>query len=261
MEFVAMNGISYLSLDDELMELMYHAGFSHLNLALVSSDKTVRETTKRPHTLEAYLKIVRQAHVLGFKVVSYQILGLANESLDSMIQTLAFNARLPVLLGASPFYRIPDAPIARGRELTETDYVRARLTAMAIETEGFCRDEIYTLFVTTRIVNFLKGLPLQTSMDFETLMKQRSFTPRIEIGFELLRQFAESGRMYFWTRRGLVENKRFRTELFRRVLARAGSVTCQNGKSICSLSYLVSSEETPYAPRAQSQLRRLFDRM
>ena len=65
MEFVAMNGISYLSLDDELMELMYRAGFSHFNLALVSSDKTVRETTKRPHTLKAYLKVVRKAHQLS----------------------------------------------------------------------------------------------------------------------------------------------------------------------------------------------------
>ena len=96
------------------LELMYQAGFSHLNLALVSSDKTVRETTKRPHTLEAYVRVVSKAHALGFKIVSYQILGLPNETLDSMIQTLAFNARLPVLLGASPFYQTPNAPIARG---------------------------------------------------------------------------------------------------------------------------------------------------
>src|SRR5439155_29259 len=111
MEFVAMNGISYLSLDDELLELMFQAGFTSLNLALVSSDKTVRETTKRPHTLEAYVKGVNKAYQLGFKIVSYQILGLPNESLDSMIQTLAFNAGLPVLLGASPFYRTPNSPI------------------------------------------------------------------------------------------------------------------------------------------------------
>jgi hypothetical protein len=195
------------------------------------------------------LKIVRKAHALGFKVVSYQILGLPNESLASMIQTLAFNARLPVLLGASPFYQTPNAPIARSLDLTETDYVRARLTAMAIETDGFCRDEIYTLFVTTRIVNFLKGLPLSSSIDLQTLLNQQSPTSRIEIGFELLREFAESGRMYFWTRGGLVENKRFRPELFRRVLARAGSVTCQNGKSIDALGYLASYEETPYAPK------------
>ena len=247
MTFVAMNGISYLSLEDELLELMYQAGFSHLNLALVSSDKTVRETTKRPHTLKAYLKVVRKAHALGFKVVSYQILGLPNESLESMIQTLAFNARLPVLLGASPFYRTPDAPIARGLPLTEKDYVRARLTAMAIETEGFSRDEIYTLFVTTRILNFLKGLPLSSSIELKTLLTQHSLTPRTEIGFDLLRKFAESGRMYFSTRRGNVENKRFRAEVFRRVIAQAASVTCQNGKSIGSLAYLVSSKKAPSA--------------
>ena len=140
MEFVAMNGISYLSLDDEFLELMHQAGFSHLNLALVSSDKTVRETTKRPHTLEAYVKVVNKAYALGFKIVSYQILGLPNESLDSMIQTLAFNARLPVLLGASPFYQTPNSPIARGLELTESDFIKARLTALAIETDHFKRD-------------------------------------------------------------------------------------------------------------------------
>jgi hypothetical protein len=198
----------------------------------VSSDKTVRETTKRPHTLEAYLKVVYRAHALGFKIVSYQILGLLNESLQSMIQTLAFNARLPVLLGASPFYRTPDAPIARGLELTERDYVRGRLTAMAIETAGFNRNEIYTLFVTTRIINFLKGLPLASSTDLETLLQQRSVAGRTEIGFELLRNLAESGRMYFWTKRELIENRRFRADVFRRVISQAGTVTCQNGKMI-----------------------------
>jgi radical SAM superfamily enzyme YgiQ (UPF0313 family) len=238
-----MNGISYLSLDDELLELMYQAGFSHLNLALVSSDKTVRETTKRPHTLEAYLKVVHRAHALGFKIVSYQILGLPNESLQSMIQTLAFNARLPVLLGASPFYRTPDAPIARGLELTAPDYVRARLTAMAIETDAFSRDEIYTLFVTTRIINFLKGLPLSSSTDLETLLKQHSFAERAEIGFTLLRNFAESGRMYFWTKRGLVENRHFRADVFRRVISQARTITCQNGKSISVLGYVDSPSE------------------
>jgi hypothetical protein len=45
---------------------------------------------------------------------------------------LAFNARLPVLLGASPFYRTPNSPIARGLELDESDFIKARLTALAI---------------------------------------------------------------------------------------------------------------------------------
>jgi hypothetical protein len=232
MEFVAMNGISYLSLDDELLELMHRAGFSHLNLALVSSDKTVRETTKRPHTLEAYLRVVRKAHALGFKIVSYQILGLSNESLDSMIQTLAFNARLPVLLGASPFYRTPNSPIARGLQLMEADLIKARLTALAIETDSFDRDDIYTLFVTTRIINFLKGLPLSSSSDLSTLAKQPCPDPRASIGFELLKRLAETGRLHFWTKQGPVENMKFRPELFGRVLSETVVVTTQDGRPI-----------------------------
>ena len=218
----------------------------------MSSDKTVRETTKRPHTLDAYLKVVHRAHALGFKIVSYQILGLPNESLQSMIQTLAFNARLPVLLGASPFYRTPDAPIARGLELTERDYVRARLTALAIQTDAFSRDEIYTLFVTTRIINFLKGLSLSSSTDLETLVKQRSFPERAKIGFELLRNLAESGRMYFWTKRGLVENRRFRADVFRRVISQAGTVTCKNGKMIDVGDFVSSFSERRHGTKARN---------
>jgi len=232
MEFVAMNGISYLSLDGELLELMYQAGFSHLNLALVSSDKTVRETTKRPHTLEAYLKVVHRAHKLGFKIVSYQILGLPNESLDSMVQTLAFNARLPVLLGASPFYRTPDAPIARGINLTNQDYVKARVTALAIETENFCRDDIYTLFVATRVINFVKGLPIDRSTALDHLFDHPWASQRTGLGMSLLKRLTETGRLSFSTRDGLRENQRFRPELFFRVFAQAGTIGCLNGESI-----------------------------
>jgi radical SAM superfamily enzyme YgiQ (UPF0313 family) len=232
MEFVAMNGISYLSLDEELLELMYEAGFSHLNLALVSSDKTVRETTKRPHTLEAYVRVVNKAHELGFKIVSYQILGLPNEPLDSMIQTLAFNARLPVLLGASPFYLTPDAPIARGLILNEADYVKARLTALGIESGGFSRDDIYTLFVAIRVINFLKGLPLLENTALGDLYDCRWSDPKIALGFAALARLRETGRLNFCTRRGWRESFRFRPELLYRALAEAGAIGCLNGRRI-----------------------------
>ena len=232
MQFVAMNGISYLSLDEELLGLMFQAGFSHLNLALVSSDKTVRETTKRPHTLEAYLKIVHRARALGFQIVSYQILGLPNEGLDSMIQTLAFNTRLPVLLGASPFYRIPASPIARGLDFTEEDYVKARLTAMAVETNEFRREDIYSLFITTRIINFLKGLRLSASTDVNALLDCSWPEDRTRIGFELLRLVRKTHRWFFWTNSGLSENSKFRPEIFFRVLGQAGEIGCQNGQRI-----------------------------
>ena len=250
MEFVAMNGISYLSLDDELLELMWKAGFSQLNLALVSSDKTVRETTKRPHTLEMYLKVVRKAVQLGFKIVSYQILGLPNESLESMIQTLAFNARLPVLLGASPFYRTPASPIARGLELNEDDYIRARLTAMAVETDQFHREDIYTLFVATRIINFIKSLAICAPADLLQLLDERWTDPRTRIGIELLNYLRQTGRLYFWTRNGLVSNERFNSELFARILAEARVITGQSG-GITVANYASSLGPTVFASSAR----------
>jgi radical SAM superfamily enzyme YgiQ (UPF0313 family) len=246
MQFVAMNGISYLSLDDELLELMHRAGFSNLNLALVSSDKTVRETTKRPHTLEAYVKVVNTAHQLGFKIVSYQILGLPNETLGSMIQTLAFNARLPVLLGASPFYQTPNAPIARGLHLTDTDYIQARLTALAIETEHFTRDDIYTLFVTTRIINFLKGLPISRSAGLTELMTHPWPDPRTRIGFESLSLLLRTGRLHSWTGSKFVPNNRFRADLFVTILSRIEAVGCQNGLAVDVHSVLPASSQSDF---------------
>jgi radical SAM superfamily enzyme YgiQ (UPF0313 family) len=232
MEFVAMNGISYLSLDDELLELMLAAGFTRLNLALVSSDKTIRETTKRPHTLGQYLEIVRKAHALGFKIVSYQILGLPDETVPSMVQTLAVNAGLPVLLGASPFYRTPNAPIARGLALTPADFVRARLTAMAVESRHFTRDDIYTLFVTTRIINFLKGLPVDGTASLAELLERSWPGARTEMGIELLIRLLRTKKLYLWTADGLIENRRFKRELFETVLAQAGVIGCINGGRI-----------------------------
>lgn len=250
LQLVAMNGISYLSLDEEMLELMAAAGFSHLNLALVSSDKTVRETTKRPHTLSAYLKVVEKASRLGLKIVSYQILGLPNETLESMIQTLAFNARVPVLLGASPFYQTPNAPIARGIDFTEDDCLRSRLTALGVETKSFDREDIYTLFVSTRIINFLKGLPVSSDTELTALLSRASPDRRSEIGFALLSRMAETQQLYFWTRNGSVENEKFRTEIFLRVLSEAGEIACLNGSRIEVAEFAES-----VAPRSVNRTR------
>jgi radical SAM superfamily enzyme YgiQ (UPF0313 family) len=230
---VAMNGISYLSLDPELLALMREAGFSHLNLALVTSDTTVRQTTKRPHTIQKYLEVVEAAAKLGFKMVSYQILGLPNESLDSMVQTLVFNARLPVLLGASMFYLTPNSPMAADfppRE--ESDIFKARLTAMAIETEHFTRDDIYTLFVTTRIINFLKGL--NGNRDGE----RAALDQRSALGLEILEKLLSEKVLYAATSRGFKALSRFKFDLFEKVWSSLDYITTQSGNAVTICDYL-----------------------
>lgn len=80
-----------------------------------------------------------------------------------MIATILELAHLPVLIGPSPFYLPPATPIASTfPEPSESDFIRARLTAFSIETEHFDRADIYTLYITTRIINFIKGLRFET---------------------------------------------------------------------------------------------------
>lgn len=155
----AMNGVSWEALDPELLGLMARAGFTHLNLSLVSRDPEACRRAGRPPGPGAFEGVVRGAAGLGLRVTAYLILGLPGEDTAGTAATLAYLGRLPVLVGASPFYLPPGAPLAEGRpEPVEADFAAARLTALGADPDPASRDAVYTLFVTARILNFLKGL-------------------------------------------------------------------------------------------------------
>jgi len=235
LRLVAMNGISYLSLDREILELMKRAGFRSLNISLVSANADVLARLKRPHTLSKYLDVVNQAHGLGFDIVSYQILGLPYETLDDMVDTMALMASLPVLIGASIFYLTPGCPIAQEfPEMTESDIFKARSTAMAIETDQFHRDDLYTLFITARIINFLKGLRLkekEVSLQ-EALNEAETAGHREKLGAQILQKLLNEKRLYASTKGGLELLPGFRAETFLKVWMKSQSLRTVRGALI-----------------------------
>jgi radical SAM superfamily enzyme YgiQ (UPF0313 family) len=234
-QLLAMNGVCYWTLDSDILKLMRRAGFTHLNLSLVSTNTGLLKTVQRPAPLKKYREVVRHAAALGFKIVAYQILGLPGDTLSFMIKTLRFNAGLPVLLGASPFYLIPHSPIARRfDEPSETDIYKARLTAMAIETKNFKREDIYTLLITTRILNFLKGLSchkkkiaLSKALTIADKQDARSAT-----GAQILRKLLREKILYAATSRGLEPLPRFKPELFFQLWRKLDSIKTQDHKTI-----------------------------
>lgn len=234
--FVAMNGISYISLDSELLCLMKEAGFTNLNLALVSSDKLVRETTKRPHTIEKYLQIVQEGFELGFQITSYQILGLPMETLESMIQTLRFNAGQPVLMGASLFYLTPNSPIAANfPERNESDIFLARLTSMAIPSEYFEREDIYSLFIITRMLNFLKSakIPKNSSISLnDTFRILENYDSRSYLGVKLFEKLLEEKKLYASTNQGWFSLDKFQYNVFEMVFSGLDKITTLSGGNI-----------------------------
>ena len=234
-QLLAMNGVCYWTLDNNILKLMRQAGFTHLNLSLVSTNTALLKTIQRPNPLKKYQDVVKAAVALGFKVVAYQILGLPGDTLSSMIKTLCFNAKLPVLLGASPFYLIPHSPIARHfSNPSEEDVFKARLTAMAIETKDFKREDLYTLLITTRILNFLKGLSFPSKKI--TLSKALAIASKLDhrsaIGAEILRKLLREKTFYASTSKGFEPLPRFKAELFFQLWRKLGNIKTQGNKNI-----------------------------
>lgn len=216
----AMNGISYMSLDPEMLMLMKRAGFNSLNLSLVSSNEETLQRFRRPHDLGRYLDIVERAHSLGFDIVTYQILGLPGETVDDMIETTALLACLPVLIGVSVFYLTPGSPIALGfPDMTPEDMMKSRSTAMAVETDKFKREDLYTLFITARIIDFLKGVSIgaERMEVMEALEIVKSTDKRGALGAEILKRLLEGKLLYAATGNGMKVIDRFKTDLFLRV--------------------------------------------
>ncbi len=231
---LAMNGVSTMSLDGEVLSLMRQAGFSDLNLSLVSSDKESLAKVSRPHTPEKFDAIVEDANGLGFRIVAYQIIGLPFETLEKMIQTMATLARLPVLIGASIFYLAPGSPMAREvRAPREVDRFKARSTAMAIESSHFSRDDLYTLFIAARMLNFIKGLrPDKNGLPLKEALQFAGENKRARTGGDLLTRLLEENNLYAATGQGLKPVSRFRSEIFFRILTETNTVRTMEGREI-----------------------------
>ncbi len=231
----AMNGISYAELDGEILGLMKQAGFEHLDISLVSGRAGSRRRIGRPHTLDQFLRTVNAACGLGFRTVAYQILGLPHETLADMTSTLALTAAQPVLIGASIFYLTPGCPMASEFPAPDgTDLFRARSTAMAIEASDFTREDLYTLFMTARIVNFLKGLPLgapAVSLK-DALVSAAGLGKRAGLGARILEKLLIEKRLCAATDDGLKPLARFRAALFFEVLRKARLISGPGGALI-----------------------------
>ncbi|MCK9294670.1 MAG: B12-binding domain-containing radical SAM protein [Desulfobulbaceae bacterium] len=235
LQLLAMNGVSYASLDRQTLQLMRQAGFTNLNLALVSCKQEILSAVGRTQRVAQFAEVVEAAADLGFAMVAYLILGLPGDNPANMIDSLLTLARLPVLIGVSIFYLTPGTPMAESfPPLTPKDIFLSRATAMAIETEGVRRRDLYTLFITARIINFLKGLEFagqNQSLD-QLLADSAAMDQRPRLGLDLLGRLLAEGKLYAAAGKGLQAVPEFGVQLFLQFWGKLDRLTTLAGKQL-----------------------------
>jgi radical SAM superfamily enzyme YgiQ (UPF0313 family) len=233
LELSAMNGVSFASLDGDLLRLMKRAGFRTINLSFVSADPSFKERMGRPGTTEAFDKVLGDAGQAHLNVIAYAILGMPGQTIREMVDTMIYLMGRRALIGPSVYYPTPGTSLfeqCKAKELLPSHPSQWRSSAVPIETEDFDRLDIVTLFRLARVINFIKGkmdeLDLNEGMTWKELydvLKQKVEAEGISskealtwIGL-LLVFFKE--RSFFSLKKGFVGRKAiFREKTSRRVL-------------------------------------------
>ncbi len=160
LELSAMNGVSFASLDGELLKLMKKAGFKTINLSYVSTDPSTKQRMGRPSPAVDFDRILKEAEQVGLNVIAYAILGMPGQTIEEMADTLIDLMGKRVLIGPSIYYPTPRTPLF---EICNRDGIlppnpsQWRSSAFPIETKEFNRLDLVTLFRLARVINFIKG--------------------------------------------------------------------------------------------------------
>ena len=168
LELSAMNGISFASLDEELLKLMKRSGFKTINLSLVSTNPLTKEKMGRPKETTEFDKILEKTEQVNLNVIAYAILGMPNQTIEEMVDTLIYLMGKKVLIGPSVYYPTPSTPLF---EKCKKDGILSpwlsqwRSSAFPIETKEFNRLDLLTLFRLARAINFIKGKMDEEELD------------------------------------------------------------------------------------------------
>jgi anaerobic magnesium-protoporphyrin IX monomethyl ester cyclase len=191
-ELSAMNGVSFASLDGELLKLMKRAGFKTINLSYVSTDPSTKERMGRPKAKTEFDEILKEAERVGLNVIAYAILGIPGQTIEEMADTLIYLMGKRGLIGPSIYYPTPGTPLferCKKDGILPPHICQWRSSAFPIETEAFNRLDMVTLFRLARLINFIKGKMDEGELSegmtwkepFQVLKEKKRFEGNVEM--------------------------------------------------------------------------------
>ncbi len=209
-ELSAMNGVSFVSLDEELLKLMKRAGFKTINLSYVSSDSSIKERVGRPGAQKDFNEILKEAERINLNVIAYAILGMPGQTIEEMVDTLIYLMGKKVLIGPSLYYPVPQTLLfkeCKEREILPPHPSQWRSSAFPIETEEFDRIDLVTLLRFARLINFIKKKMDEKELDEgitweELFLRLKKEGPGKKISWDGLVRMIFDQKTFFSLKRG-----------------------------------------------------------
>jgi len=168
LDLSAMNGVSFISLDEELLKLMKRSGFKTINLSLVSTNPVTKERMGRPKGTIEFDKMINKSEQVNLNVIAYAILGMPGQTIEEMTDTLIYLMGKKVLIGPSVYYPTPNTPLferCKKEGILPSHFCQWRSSAFPIEMREFSRLDLLTLFHLVRVINFIKGKMDRNGLD------------------------------------------------------------------------------------------------
>lgn len=167
MSYTAMNGITAVNLLP-VVDKAVDAGFIEFNLSLVAGSPAVSRSVNRPSFYPAIEEIAGKC--LGrVPVIAFIIAGLPGGTAADVISDIVSLAKLPLRIGFSPLYLLPDVPMFTEMGLPD-DRRLMRGSALFRFGEHFERADIVSLWKYVRMINRIKIFsPVLSDEDEENL--------------------------------------------------------------------------------------------
>lgn len=155
----AMNGIYTGTLKKEIIKDMIHAGFKRLNLSIVDISHPVIKSQKRFDN-SAFLEILPYLESSELLLEIHFIIGLPNQRLEHILDTIIFLSSKRCLLGPSAYYLVPgiDHPGSFLDSNFEEKLKYMRSSVLLPINPHISRTDLFTVMKLVRFINFLKNI-------------------------------------------------------------------------------------------------------
>lgn len=178
--FSAENGMDYTMLTPDLVKTLISYGVKQFNLSVASVDGDILKSENRNSRFSRYEEIVKILDQHHISCITYYICGFKKDTKETVVETIAWLAAHPTLLGISLFYPVPGIPDYDDSGFFDTVVPGLCAGSSAFPWNGsLSTGELVTAFRLSRFVNLLKSdsvSEIEASLINRSFKEQRLFT-------------------------------------------------------------------------------------